>query len=85
MISKGEIPAARINLRAIPLDSSRFAVMGGIGSEVYNDFKVYDYTLRDWKYISYSNEHLIDIPDVRNGHTLNLWGDQLVLFAGGGP
>jgi len=38
----GEIPAARINFKMLTIDRSHVAVYGGLGSEVYNDFKVLD-------------------------------------------
>lgn len=53
--SKGEVPAARLNLRMVPLDSGRVAVFGGLGTEVYNDFKEYDHTEIKWKWVHFSN------------------------------
>lgn len=83
--SKGEVPAARVNFRAVTLDTGVVAVMGGLGQEVYNDFKTYDHANIKWKLEAYSYENLIDVPDVRFGHTMNIYGSKLVVLGGGGP
>ena len=56
--------------------------MGGIGVEVYNDIKIYDFSTREWKNIEAVNTDVIYIPEARFGHTLNIWNNHLVLYAG---
>jgi len=42
---------------------------------------VYEHANAKWKLESYSS----DVPDVRFGHTMNIYGNQLVVLGGGGP
>ena len=59
-------------------------MMGGIGVEVYNDLKVYDFATKEWKHQDYNNVDVIYIPDPRFGHSICKWNNHLVCFAGSG-
>jgi len=78
------LPGARKGMQMLNLDRSRVLMMGGIGVEVYNDLKVYDFSTKEWKHQEYNNVDVIYIPDPRFGHTICKWGNQLVCFAGNG-
>jgi hypothetical protein len=41
------------------LDRSQVILMGGIGVEVYNDIKIFDYSSREWKNIEAKNKDVI--------------------------
>ncbi len=56
--------------------------MGGIGVEVYNDVKIFDFSSREWKNIEAQNKDVIYIPEPRFGHSLNMWNNHLVLMGG---
>jgi hypothetical protein len=47
--TKGQLPGARKGMQMLNLDRSRVMMMGGIGVEVYNDLKVYDFATKEWK------------------------------------
>ena len=80
--AKGQIPGARKGLKMINLDRSQVMLMGGIGVEVYNDIKVFDFSTREWKNIEAINTDVIFIPEPRFGHSMNLWNNHLVLMGG---
>lgn len=80
----GEIPAARLNFKMISLDRSHVGVFGGLGIEVYNDFKVFDASQNKWKHELFENEDIGYVPEKRFGHTLNVWGSQLIVVGGAG-
>ena len=44
------MPGARKGMQMLNLDRSRVMMMGGIGVEVYNDLKVYDFATKEWKH-----------------------------------
>ena len=48
--TKGQLPGARKGMQMLNLDRSRVMMMGGIGVEVYNDLKVYDFATKEWKH-----------------------------------
>jgi hypothetical protein len=69
----------------LAIDRNHVAVYGGLGSEVYNDFKVLDASQNKWKLVNYENQDIGDIPDRRFGHTMNICGNKLIVVAGAGP
>jgi hypothetical protein len=71
-------------MQMLNIDRSRVLMMGGIGVEVYNDLKIYDFSTKEWKHQEYNNVDVIYIPDPRFGHTIAKWNNQLVCFAGNG-
>ena len=80
------MPAARVGFRMFSLEQSKVAVIGGMGSEAYNDMKVFEVGgIYKWKNEKYENELLGDIPEPRYGHSLNSYGNHVVLLGGGGP
>lgn len=78
------MPAARKGFRMLNIDRSKILLMGGIGATVYNDLKEYDYSLKKWSSFSNMNQDVFFIPEPRFGHTLNIWGNNVVCLGGNG-
>jgi hypothetical protein len=80
--AKGQIPGARKGMKMVNIDRSQVMLLGGIGVEVYNDIKVFDFSSREWRNIEAINTDVIFIPEPRFGHTINYWNNHLVLMGG---
>jgi hypothetical protein len=66
----------------VSLGGGKIAVFGGLGTEVFNDFRVFDSFDNKWSTMHFDNGN---VPDLRFGHSLNIWRNQLVVLAGSGP
>eukprot|EP00347_Sterkiella_histriomuscorum_P017664 403348471 len=79
-----EIPNARTGSKLINLDSNKILVFGGIGTDLYNDMRIYTNHDNKWKLVQYKNSDKHYVPQPRFGHTLDQYKNMLVLYGGAG-
>eukprot|EP00347_Sterkiella_histriomuscorum_P009141 403342363 len=79
-----EIPNARTGSKLINLDSNKILVFGGIGTDLYNDMRIYTNHDNKWKLVQYQNSDKHYVPQSRFGHTLDQYKNMIVLYGGAG-
>ncbi|CDW73755.1 kelch motif family protein [Stylonychia lemnae] len=79
-----DMPNARTNSKIVNLDNHKLVLFGGIGNNILNDLRVYDFHEQKWRLLEQLNEDKNDLPMPRFGHSLESYKAKLILYGGAG-
>ena len=80
-----EIPNARTSARFLRIDDYTVELMGGMGTDLLMDLRIYDGSSKKWRRQFYANEERHIIPTGRFGHSVDRYKNNLILYGGAGP
>jgi hypothetical protein len=63
--------------------NDKLYLYGGLSTDVYSDLRICNFETKKWSIVASDNE-IYDIPLARYGHTMDVYGDNLVIFGGAG-